>query len=115
MILDPQTMTENLLATAPRSGVFMMTDEAGDPVGDVTGFVVRLHKAGGGWLEPNEARLSYFLTRGKKEAREVGIEINAAYGVGGMAAVHGIVDELLPNSAAAELEAAWNRIGEWVS
>ena len=111
--MDPQKITEDLIATAPKSGVFVMTDEAGNSIGDVTNFVVRLLKASGGWLEPNEIRASLFLSRGKEETRIVGTEINAAYGFGGMTVVHGIIDELLPEDAAAELEAAWSGIGEW--
>ncbi len=110
--MDQRDIVEGLMARQPKDGVFLLADDDGKPIGDVTGFVMRLLAANGGWLEANAARSSRFLTAGKLAARDVGTELDKLYGLEGMAAVCEIIDELLPD-AGYELEAAWAGIGDW--
>ena len=113
--MDQKLAVEHLMAADPRVWMFIMADESDAPIGDVTVFVMRLLRANGGWLEPNEARASRFLGKGKAEARSVGADLDRLFGYPGMAAVHDVIDELLPDGAARELEAAWDGIGDWHS
>ena len=110
--MNEREIVESLMARQPTSGVFVLAEDNGMPIGDVTGHVMRLLQCNGGWLEPNETRTSRFLTSGKDAARQVGTELDELYGLEGMQAVCEIIDDLLPN-AGRELEAAWYGIGDW--
>ena len=105
--------TVEYLIANPVNCEFVLVEENGRRVGDVGSFIIRLLRANDGWLEPTELRASNFLGSGRGETRAVGVEIDALYGFGGMYAVHQIIESLLPDGAAGELEAAWSRIGDW--
>ena len=110
--MDQRRIVEDLMARQPKVGVFVLADDDGGTVGDVTDLVMRLLAANGGWLEANAARSSRFLTSGKVAARQVGTELDELYGLEAMQAVCEIIDDLLPD-AGQELEAAWAGIGDW--
>ena len=110
--MDQRRIVEDLLARQPTEGIFVLADDDGTPVGDVTALVMRLLVANGGWVEPHAARASRFLGAGKAAARQVGEELDAAYGLPAMQAVCEIIDDLLPDSGE-DLEAAWAGIGDW--
>jgi hypothetical protein len=79
----PKDMVEHLMAN-PHIFEFVLVDEGEGRVADVGPFIIRLLRANGGFLEPNELRASNFLERGLGETRSVGAEIDALYGLGGM-------------------------------
>jgi hypothetical protein len=67
-----------------------------------------------GWVDdPDVERASLFLLSGREEARRIGRRIHAGAGWDGMSAVHAAVGVLMGPTAAGELEAAWNGIGDW--
>lgn len=88
-------------------------DSKGNEVCDVTEHVVRLLLINKGWLEPSDERYSLFLTSGRAETVTEGRKINDRYGEAGLRAAHKAVDDILPDGAGRELEAAWSSIGNW--
>jgi cell division GTPase FtsZ len=110
--MDEREIVESLMARQPKEGVFVLADDDGNPIGDVTALVMRLLVANGGWQALNKLRASRFLTTGREAARAVGAELDARYGLEAMQAVCEIIDDLLPD-AGAELEEAWAGIGGW--
>ncbi len=112
--MDERQIVDSLMARQPTEGVFVLADDDGKPVGDVTGLVMRLLVANGGWMAPKADRSSNFMGSGKAEARAVGEALDEAYGLPGMQAVCEIIDDLLPD-AGEELEAAWDGIGDWAA
>lgn len=96
------------LRESPRQDIFALSDGT-----DVTGLVVDLLRANGGWQEANEDRASLFLNEGRGAAREVGQKLDAIGGWAAMSAMSEIVTLLLGGVAARELSAAWDGIGQW--
>lgn len=88
-------------------------DDAGKVVFDATDFVLGLVRANGGWHEPDEFAASKFLNEGRDQTRKVGEMVFERYGHPGMIAVHDVIETLLPEGAARELEFAWDGIGDW--
>jgi hypothetical protein len=88
-------------------------DEDDKVVFDATPFVLELVRANGGWHEPDEFAASKFLTEGKERVRKVGKDVYDRFGHHGMVAVHDVIQGLLPDGAARELEFAWDGIGDW--
>lgn len=85
----------------------------GAEVCDVTEHVVRLLLINKGWFEPTDEQSSLFLSSGRAATLAEGRRIDARHGQAGLRAAHKAVDDILPEGAGRELEAAWSSLGNW--
>ncbi len=87
----------------------LMTESFADP-DDLIEELVEIGKVAPGSL-PNGS--SHFLMEANGRAREIGERLSQLGGLDLMLAARGAIQSRLGRSAAHELEAAWNGVGEW--